>query len=154
MSKSHNLTPLVQGDVRTLSRQAIDWLIAQLEDQPVQFDGVDLRYGPGQFSDEGIYSPSSDPMLGHELIEREKIQLRHVNSPGHTFHGLWMAQDCLFRPTNKSVDWVPFGKSYAKLEKGYLTGPTALIAALRFHIAKQKGLVVEIPECMSQLPPA
>lgn len=56
MSKSQNLTPLVQADVRTLSRQAIDWLIAQLEDQPVQFDGVDLRYGPGQFSDEGIYS--------------------------------------------------------------------------------------------------
>lgn len=132
--KSALLTPL-----------ALDFLIAQIEGEAVRFDRDSMRHVPGQFSDESIYTPSSDAEIGHMIIEREKIQLRYIDSPGHKLHGLWLAQDCRFRPTSTSVDWIPFGKSHAELQKGYFTGPTSLMAALRFFVCMRLGEMVEIP---------
>ncbi len=141
--KSHSTpSPRKQGAtvavaVSTLTTIQIDWLIAQQEGVAVMFDGAYVRYA---LADEnalgGVYSPSTDPALGHPLLEREKIQLRHIDREGHSHHGLWLAQDCLFWSTGSSVGWSEYGRSYADLHFGYLSGPTMLIAGLRFIIAK------------------
>lgn len=129
-----------------LTNIALDYLVAQIEGESVRFDGEFIRYAPSQFSDEGVYSPSTDPAIGYLIIEREKIQLRFIDSPGHKLHGLCLAQGCLFRPTDTSVQWKPFGTfSVAALDKGYLSGPTGLVAAMRYFVCMRLGDVVEIP---------
>lgn len=126
----------------------IDWLISTIEDESVQFDGTCIRYAPAQFSDEGLYSPSSDPCIGHPILEREKIQLRFIESDGHPMDGLWIAQDCRFRAASKSVEWSKYGTTYPDLDLGYLSGPTMLIAGLRFVIAKHLVGKCENPKVM------
>lgn len=122
------------GDLTPLM---LDWLVAGLEDVPVLIKEGSLWHNSSQFGPEGIYAPSTDPATGHIILEREKIQLRYVEEEGHSFHQLWMAKDCRFRPTSGSVEWTRrYGHSYAELEYGHLTGPTMLIAGLRFYVAK------------------
>lgn len=116
----------------------IDWLIARDEGIPVAFDGTYIRHTPEPYEFGAIYSPSSDPGVGHALLEREKIQSRYIDSPGHPWDGRWLAQDCRFQATSRSVVWLDYGRSYAELELGFLTGPTMLIAGLRFIIAKSR----------------
>ena len=123
--------------VNTLTTIQIDWLIAQQEGVAVIFDGAHVRYALSDENELGaIYSPSTDPALGHPLLEREKIQFRHIDCDGHSHHGLWLAQDCRFRPTGRSVEWREYGCSYPEQDFGYLSGPTMMIAGLRFIIAK------------------
>lgn len=141
---------MVQVPVSELSAQMIDWLTARSEGVPVEFDGTYIRHCPVPNECEGIYSPSTNAIDGHPLLEREKIQLRYVDSPGHASHGLWLAQDCRFRATSHSVEWSAYGIPYPELALGYLTGPTMLIAGLRFIIAKtqvgkSKAPMVRVP---------
>ena len=137
--------------VNSLTTLQIDWLIAQQEGVAVMFDGAHVRYA---LSDENalgaVYSPSTDPALGHTLLEREKIQARHIDSEGHPRHGLWLAQDCRFRSTSQSVEWSEYGRPYPELALGYLTGPTMLIACLPFMIAK--ALVAKAAEPKVRVP--
>lgn len=155
-------TPRKQGAtvavaVNNLTPIQIDWLIAQQEGVAVMFDGAHVRYA---LSDENalgaIYAPSTDPALGHPLLEREKIQLRHIDREGHSHHGLWLAQDCRFWSTGSNVGWSEYGRSYADLHFGYLSGTTMLIAGLRFIIAKtQVGKTenpkVKVPRAISKV---
>lgn len=127
---------LVEVAVCELTPIMIDWLTARMEGIQVEFDGTYIRRCPAPYEFGEIYSPSSYPQDGHPLLEREKIQSRYVDSPGHSFHGLWMAQDCRFRSTDSNVGWLEYGRAFPELSLGYLTGPTILIAGLRFIIAK------------------
>ncbi|HBP1602188.1 TPA: DUF2591 domain-containing protein [Pseudomonas aeruginosa] len=142
--------------VNSLTTIQIDWLIAQQEGVAVIFDGAYVRYALADENALGaVYSPSTDPAHGHPLLEREKIQLRHIDSEGHSLNGLWLAQDCRFRSTGSSVQWSEYGRSYADLDFGYLSGPTMLIAGLRFIIAKtQVGKTqnpkIEVPRALSK----
>lgn len=141
---------LIEVEVSQLTIPMIDWIIAREEGVPVEFDGESIRHSPEPYTFEGHYSPSTDPSIGHALLEREKLQVRYIDCPGHAFHGLWMAQDCRFRPTNTSVEWSPYGRPFPANALGYLTGPTMLIAGLRFIIAKYrvgkcKAPVVRVP---------
>jgi hypothetical protein len=132
-----NTDKLVGVAVSSLTNTQIDWLISSEEGVEVIFDGAYIRYALADENELGsIYSPSTDAALGHPLLEREKIQSRYIDNPGHPSHGLWLAQDCRFRSSSKSVEWLEYGRSYADLEFGYLAGPTMLIAGLRFIIAK------------------
>lgn len=90
------------------------------------------------------YHPSSNWLQGGAIIEREKIQLRGISSPGHRLDGMWLAQYGLFRPTLTSVGWTKHGKSYGKLDTGYYEGPTLLIAAMRCFVAFKLGDEVEV----------
>lgn len=133
--------------VNSLTTIQIDWLIAQQEGVSVIFDGASVRYAVADENALGaVYSPSTDPAHGHPLLEREKIQLRHIDREGHSLNGLWLAQDCRFRSTGSSVQWSEYGRSYADLDFGYLSGPTMLIAGLRFIIAKTQVLKTENPK--------
>jgi hypothetical protein len=129
---------LIEVAVSQLSVAMIDWLVAQDEGVPVEFDGECIRHSPEPYTCEERYSPSTDPSIGHPLLEREKLQVRYIDCPGHNFHGLWMAQDCRYSPTSTNVVWSPFGRSIPANDLGYLTGPTMLIAGLRFIIAKHR----------------
>lgn len=129
---------LIEVLVSELTIPMIDWLVAREEGVPVSFDGEHIRHSPEPYTYEGYYSPSTDASIGHILLEREKIQLRYIDEPGHSLNGIWMAQDCRFRSTGSNVGWKVYGKSYADMEFGYLIGPTMLIAGLRFMIAKNR----------------
>ncbi|NVL49901.1 DUF2591 domain-containing protein [Pseudomonas syringae pv. actinidiae] len=134
-----NLTPLM-----------IDWLTARMEGIQVDFDGTNVRHSPAHNQAGAVYSPSTSPQDGHPIIEREKIQTRYVESPGHKLDGVWLAQDCRFRPSEQSVSWLEYGRQYADLALGYLTGPTILIAGLRFliakhHVGKSEAPTVSVP---------
>lgn len=136
---------MVDVPVAELTPLMIDWLTARSEGVSVKFDGTCIRHCPVPGEYEGMYSPSTNPMDGHPLLEREKIQLRYIDSPGHSWHGLWLAQDCRFRSTDKSVEWSAYGVPYPELALGFLTGPTMLIAGLRFIIAKSRVGKSKIP---------
>ena len=66
---------LVEVAAGELTPLMIDWLTARLEGIQVEFDGIHIRHCPvpGKF-DGDIYSPSTNPLDGHALLEREKIQ--------------------------------------------------------------------------------
>ena len=137
---------MIKVKAALLTNLALDYLVAQIEGESVKFDGEFIRYAPSQFSDEGVYSPSTDPAIGYVIIEREKIQLRYIDSPDHKLHGLCLAQGCKFRPTDSSVQWKPFGTfSLSPLSTGYLSGPTGLVAAMRYFVCMRLGETVEIP---------
>ncbi|HBO7922013.1 TPA: DUF2591 domain-containing protein [Pseudomonas aeruginosa] len=142
--------------VNSLTTIQIDWLIAQQEGVAVIFDGAYIRYALADENALGaVYSPSTDPALGHPLLEREKVQLRHIDREGHSFNGLWLAQDCRFWSSGSNVGWSEYGRSYADLHFGYLSGPTMLIAGLRFIIAKtQLGKTenpkIEVPRALTE----
>lgn len=142
------MSKLIKVNVATASGPVLDWMVATLEKEPVQIKGKDVHYGPGQFSDEGLYAPSDDVNIACAIMQRDKIQTRYIDSPGHASHGLWLAQDCRFRPESQSVSWVKFGKSYAELQTGYMSGETMLIAVMRYHVAKHMGLEVEVPKAL------
>ncbi|MBD8708465.1 DUF2591 family protein [Pseudomonas sp. CFBP 13711] len=127
---------LAEVPVSELSAQMIDWLTARSEGAPVEFDGTYIRHCPVLNEYKGIYSPSTNAIDGPPLLEREKIQLRYIDNPGHAGPGLWLAQACRFRATGHSVEWSAYGVPYTELALSYLTGPTMLIAGQRFIIAK------------------
>lgn len=140
--------------VSQLSIPMIDWLVGRAEGAAIAFDCERIRHTPELYDFGAAYSPSTDPSIGHVILEREKIQLRYVNQPHHPFHRIWMAQDCNFRSTSTSVGWSPYGKSYPALDFGYLIGPTMLISGLRFFIAKKivgrcKDPAVRVPAAMA-----
>ncbi|MFL1449184.1 hypothetical protein ACI77O_12385 [Pseudomonas tritici] len=135
-----NLTPLM-----------IDWLVGIFDGVCVGFDGDSIRVEGEPYEFTGIYSPSTDPSIGHPLLEREKIQARYIDEPGHPKHGSWLAQDCRFRSSSMSVEWRQYGHSYPELALGYMSGPTMLIASMRFIIAKHyvgksKTPMVRVPK--------
>lgn len=136
--------------VANLSTPLIDWLVAGLEGVHVSFEDGLVRHAPGSDLQGAPYSPCPDPSVGHVLLEREKLQLRYICPTGGKMDNLWLAQDCLFRTTSSSVDWLTYGRSYAKLSLGYMTGGTMLIAGMRFMVAKRlcghgKNPTVQVP---------
>lgn len=133
VNKEDRLIKVAAGELTPIM---IDWLTARMEGIQVEFDGTYIRHSPIANEFEGIYSPSKHPADGHPLLEREKIQTRYVECAGHRLDGVWMAQDCRFRSTDQRVGWHEYGHQYPELALGYLTGPTILIAGLRFILAK------------------
>lgn len=127
---------LVEVSVCCITPIMIDWLTAFMEGIQVEFDGSHVRrtQEPSGFGE--IYSPSTAPHVGHPLLKRESIQTRHVDSPGHHPRGLWMAQDSRNLSNGQLEEWIEYSPQYPELALGYLTGPTILVAGLRFMIAK------------------
>lgn len=139
----------VEVAVSALTNTQIDWLIAREEGVEVIFDGVHIRYDLANENELGsIYSPSTDAALGHPLLEREKIQSRYIDNPDHPSHGLWLVKDCRFHSSSQSVVW----REHADIEFGYLSGPTMLIAGLRFIIAKNRAGKLKSPLLTSARP--
>ena len=108
-----------------LTGAALDWAVAKCEGEPVCFDGMTVRYVPGQFSDEEFYNPSTEWAQGGPIIEREGLFLclaPFVEQPDEK----WMATD----------------------KHGQVTeyGTTPLIAAMRCYVASKLGDDVEIPQ--------
>ena len=68
-------TNMVKIEVATATLLQLDWLIAKCENEPIRFDGRELRYAPSQFSDERVYSPTTRPEQIDKIIEREGITL-------------------------------------------------------------------------------
>jgi hypothetical protein len=74
-----------------LTGAALDWAVAQIENEPVVFARGAIRYAPGQFSDEVPYSPSTDWSQGGPIIEREWETLcSQMDARDSTGTPLWM----------------------------------------------------------------
>lgn len=122
-----------------LEKAALDWVVANLENEPVRRDpmgfGIDSTEGgywvwpEFQSKKEYMkigrnYSPSTKWPQGGPIIEREKI------CPDYLLNGQWLAVSRLTE------------------EQGY--GPTPLIAAMRCYVASKLGTEVEVPAVLME----
>ena len=98
----------------------LDWAVAKCEKEYVVFNNRQLRFPPGQFVDEEIYSPSTNWAQGGPIIERERI---------------------VIEPYNKD-EWT----ATYKCPDACYDGPTPLIAAMRCYATFILGSETEIPE--------
>lgn len=107
----------------------LDWLVAKCEgeDVVVGYDGR-LRFPPAQFSDEEVFTPTTNPAQMWPIIEREDIAIGHGNSKAH--------------PDNRYEAAIIRLHQWAILAQG----PTKLIAAARCYVVSKLGEEVEVPE--------
>lgn len=111
----------------TLIGKALDWAVAKIEDElPLQNTPMGLKMPPAQFSDESIYSPSTDWAIAGRIIEREKLTLGYYGAPDAQ-----MPCSSLFRD----------GK-HLNME----FGDTVLIAAMRCYVASKLGKAIDVPQ--------
>lgn len=113
--------------IKDLKGAALDWAVAQLEDNKhVVFSRGAIRFPPAQFSDEEVYSPSTDWAQGGPIIEREIAEGLHL-------HG------------RSPVVAVYYNETLGGFEcESY--GPTPLVAAMRCYVASVLGDETYIPE--------
>jgi len=103
---------------------ALDWAVAKCEAEKdvlycqQQYGRLLVRIaGNHETTDsEWLYSPSTNWAQGGPIIERERIDVQPDTYP------TWSA------------------------DRGHITGPTPLIAAMRCYVASKLGDVVDIPE--------
>ena len=115
-----------------LSGVALDWAVAQCEGEKVLISnitaggtvvGLELLW-VGQYDDFGAiaYEPSTDWVVGGQIVEIEQIKLDPRK-------GMWEAtiwnDACMQNPAY---------------------GPTILIAAMRCYVASKMGDTIEIPD--------
>lgn len=75
------------------------------------------------------FDPSTNWAQGGPIIERKRISTRTYAREGHS----WVA-------------FIDFGGSSVSGVKARQTGPTALTAAMRCHVASELGDEVDVPE--------
>jgi hypothetical protein len=126
---------IVQIETCKLEGEPLNWAVAQCEKEDVVFDGDVLRYAPAQFSDEGIYSPSTDWNIGGPIMDRNDIIFRKYHKPESASHGKCFAR--ISRESDSTMFWV---------KEQCQTGPTILIATMRCRVATALGAVVDVPD--------
>lgn len=115
---------------KDLKDKALDWAVTTCNASDagalVQLSGFIRQYK------HGVFRYSTDPAQGHPIIEREGIETAPTyTDDGQTRTG-WMA--------------IMFNDERHEREPVLMTGPTALIAAMRCRVASKLGDEVEIPE--------
>lgn len=114
----------------SLTGKALDWAVAKIQDElPLVNTPLGLREPPAQFSDENIYSPSTNWAIAGPIIESEKLVLGYFGAPGAKM------------PCASRFDDV--GR-HMNME----FGDTVLQAAMRCFVASRLGSVVDVPEEM------
>lgn len=111
----------------TLTGKALDWAVAKIQDElPLVNTPLGLRLPPAQFSDESLYSPSTNWAIAGPIIDAQKLVLGYFGAPG------------VERPCASRFD---HGK-HLNME----FGDTVLEAAMRCFVASRLGTVVDVPE--------
>lgn len=95
-----------------LTRPALDWAVEVAEEMTVS---------------QREFQPSTNWSQGGPIIEREKIELKHLGYDNPPYWGAWK-----FSPS--------------KYERKGAIGPTPLIAAMRAFVASRLGDEVDVPE--------
>lgn len=120
-------------NTKDLTGAALDWAVAKCEDDYSYrcFDGRSQpKYQGAAFyllcwkSTRGMRY-STNPAQGHPIIEREDISL--IKSPSR-------------------AEWQARKYTPEQDENANTLGPTALIAALRCHVAARLGPTVDVPQ--------
>lgn len=106
--------------VNDLKKSALDYAVALCEKKDIRI-ALPNNYPNVLRVYSRNYNPSTDHVLGGEIIDREKIQTEPTSD-------CWLAVTPLVRG------------SY------YYEGETRLIAAMRCYVASKFGAVVEIPD--------
>ena len=112
-----------------LTGAALDWLVAKCEGLkvsklgPGNKHGVWLVEGDSWYEKRSPYHPSTDWAQGGPIVERERICLRDTGDDG----------DCMWEADDRRDS---FGK---------YTGPTPLMAAMRYYVASNLGDEVDVP---------
>ena len=106
-----------------LTGRALNWVVAKLQNVeigednvPIWFEGDDIGGAPS------AYTPSTDGAQGEPIIEREYIQTAQAEQTG-----TWCANQ--------------MGSG-----RGWITGPTRLIAAMRCYVRSKLGNMVYVPD--------
>jgi len=154
---------------QNLSGRALNWFVAQLEDEHIQIADDFIRFGPAQFSEEGIYWPSESWDQAGPIIAREGIMIRKYQTSDHAIiekrhfdeskgddieYLPAFKREMVLRPNVKSDN---DGKFMAQIQRNYLSQTTwnvknhflsdsSLIAAMRCYVASKMGDSVEVPE--------
>lgn len=124
--------PLVK--TATLMPPALDWAVATIEGygglrkNPHAFDqSLIMNRGDGQCVLFSSLKYATDWSLGGPIVEREGLELKR----GYGTPLLWAA--------------FTYDRWNVRASKGN-TGPTALIAAMRAHVARKLGDTIDIPD--------
>lgn len=120
-------------EVSTASLRVLDWAVAKLEglisgNEPMGLPNQD--YG---------FKPTTNPVQGHPIIERKRINLEASND-GET----WAAA-----MTCTPEFYLSWDQDYPP-GAGYGEGPTALIAAMRCYVMSELGDEIEVPDHICQ----
>ena len=122
----------IQTDLRGA---ALDWAIGVAESEwlDITEDGL-VQVGAITPSGFAMYSPSTDPLQGMPIIEREHISIvRHLMPNGEYY---WWAT---------KGDPLSFCGDYS----GFYSGETALISAMLAHVAYKLGNTIEVPDSLA-----
>lgn len=119
---------------KDLTGVALDWAVARAEGLTVRpdvwhADGVAVGEGDGDLV---LFAPSIDPADGYPIIEREGIETAPTYAEDELTKTGWMA--------------VLFSDERCEREPVLATGPTALVAAMRCHVAHKLGPSIDTPE--------
>lgn len=115
-----------------------DWVLND-KGQLVKYRFDEMASRAGHWYQNEIWTPSTDPSQGHQLIDEHQISLRYVKDK---------RKDGGFDTKVMAELWVPFKfQNYeGRGTPFYSDGPTALVAACRCFVASQLGYDIDIPE--------
>jgi hypothetical protein len=124
----------------------LDWLVAKCQNQEVVFSKGVLRYPPGQFSLEEVYSPSTDPAQGWEIIDKDDISVFGIEHGLNSFMTYGATLKLLGASPLRTKSGEDCGRIFYVYNIDAVTGPTKLIAAMRAKALRHLGEEVEVPE--------
>lgn len=131
--------------VATAEGIVLNWMVAkaQKEDKHIHLKTGDLHYKPAQFSDEEMYTPSTNPTQGHHILEDHDINVIKV------LKDAWSTEWAAFVEYGQSPKG-PFefneGRPFYFVPlDGVVLGSTMLIAGLRAYVISELGTEVDVP---------
>jgi hypothetical protein len=139
-----------------LTGPALDWAVAHCQDIATVYQNGELRRPPAQFSDQEIYSPSTNWEQGGPIIEDESITIiRHDDDYATDKQGftttkripVWGAEAHEQNNTTQSYEGEYFeDPTYLIGSWDMSYGPTPLVAAMRAYVNSRIGSTVSIPD--------
>ena len=128
------------------TNQQINWLVAQKEGLTVVVDNGQVRFPPGQFSDEELYDPCSNPGQSWPIIDREDISTIRCSTSSRD---RWAAEKGDQSPTC-STEHQQHDAMFQFDVEDLSYGPTSLVAAMRCHLnpgwPERPKQVFEVPD--------
>jgi hypothetical protein len=130
--------------IATASRLALDWLVAQQENEKVVVVNGQCWYPPAQFSDEELYSPTSRPDQAWPIMNRLGLSVIRCDDDYQSFPGPWAAKlgaNAAFTSTEHQGHDAMF--QFCVDDLSY--GDSGLVAAMRCILQHKHGKEALVP---------
>lgn len=136
-------------EIATAPNVVLDWLVGELEKEPIEVRDGDIRYKHAQFSDGGLYCPSTSPDQGHQLLEDNNVNCIRVSL--RPFEYTWAAMVDIGQQSMNHYELMDAEEFYVFPKKDLVTGETMLIAGLRAYLISVHGQEAEVPPQIMEL---